>query len=68
MIQLTELFATTNHGHQNGSSVFYARQTADGRWVCHPNALITFPELFEGTNFPTMDVDPSDFAEQGIQH
>jgi hypothetical protein len=63
VLLLSEEFALKNKGHKNDCNIFDFGITIDGRYVTSLNALNEFPELFEGTDFETINVLTTDFPE-----
>jgi hypothetical protein len=58
---ITEEFALENNDFVNGCNKFSSAVTNDGIYVTSPNAIIEFPELFEGKNFPSVELGLNSF-------
>jgi len=67
VVELTEYFATTHAGRQEGVNVFGYAKLKSGEYVCSVQALDDFPMLFDKKNVQLHNVTIDDFEQPIIE-
>lgn len=55
-LKITQEFAEKRQGYCKYPNTFNYAVTAASEYVCSPNSLIEFPEIFEGENFEEIEL------------